>query len=187
MGIPDQPTPSILLSERLRYTGKKYTFVSQHLRFPGGKEGEREYFLHPGAGMVVPVTTEGHFMLLKQYRFAVGSYIYEFPAGTLEPGEVADETIRRELEEETGYRSHRWDSLGSFFLCPGYSDEVMQVYLARDLEKLDNPPPQDDDEDIEVIILSASDTEKLLLHQSDLDAKTIAAFYRAQALLAQES
>ncbi len=183
MGIP--PAPSILLAERLRYTGKKYTFVCQHLRFPGGQEGEREYLLHPGGAMVVPVTSEGHFMLLKQYRFAVGSYIYEFPAGTLEPGEAADQTIRRELEEETGYRGHRWDSLGTFFLAPGYSDEVMYVYLARDLEKLEDPPPQDDDEDIEVVVLSPDETAQLLLHQPDLDAKTIAAFYRAQAVLAQ--
>lgn len=180
-----QSHPSTLLFERLRYQGKKYAFVSQQLQFPGGKEGEREYLLHPGGAMVVPVTAAGEFLLLKQYRFAVGSYIYEFPAGTLEPGESADDTIRRELEEETGYRGHRWDPLGTFYLAPGYADEVMHVYLARDLEKLPDPPPQDDDEDIELLILPSDQVEHLLMTEAEVDAKTLAAFYRAQIRLQQ--
>ncbi len=182
MGIrPAQP--SELLHEHLRYQGNKYTFVSQHLRFPNGKEGIRDYILHPGAAVAVPVTAEGKFIAIYQYRFAVGSYIYEFPAGTTEVGEDAAETIKRELEEETGYRAQRWQDLGTYYLAPGYSNEVMGVYLAQDLELLAEPPPPDDDEDIEVVELTADDVIRLMCDSPDADAKSIAAFYRAHRWL----
>ncbi|NJK61285.1 MAG: NUDIX hydrolase [Synechococcaceae cyanobacterium SM2_3_1] len=186
MGIPEKTHPAVVLHERFRYQGKKYTFVCQRMRFPRDKEGEREYLIHPGGAMVIPVTAEGSFLCLRQYRFAVGTYIYEFPAGTLEFGEAPADTIQRELEEETGYRAHRWDSLGEFFLAPGYSDEVMYCFLARDLEKLPDPPPQDDDEDITVVEYTPAELAQLIMTTGELDAKSIACFYRAQMFLANE-
>jgi ADP-ribose pyrophosphatase len=183
MGILSKPNPPQVLQERLRYQGYKYTFVCQRMRFPGDKEGEREYLIHPGGAVVVPVTAAGKFVCIRQYRFAVGSYIYEFPAGTLEPGEDPEDTIRRELEEETGLRGHRWDHLGEFYLAPGYSDEVMYAFLARDLEPLENPPAQDDDEDITVVEFSPEELVDRIQNTADLDAKSIACFYRAQHFL----
>lgn len=178
--------PSQIIRERLRFQGYKYTFVSQRMRFPSGKEGEREYLIHPGGAVVVPVTAAGKFVCIRQYRFAVASYIYEFPAGTLEPGEHPDETIRRELEEETGLRAHRWDSLGQFYLCPGYSDEIMYAYLARDLEVLDSPPAKDEDEDIAVVEFSPAELTEIARFGLDLDSKSITCFWRAQMFLAAE-
>ncbi len=183
MNLEPESHPSTILHEQLRYQGKKYTFVAQHMRFPGGKEGLRDYLLHPGGSMAVPLTAAGNYLCLRQYRFAVGSYIYEFPAGTLEPNESPDETIKRELEEETGYRALQWDSLGSFYLAPGYSDEIMSVFLARELVQLPDPPAQDDDEDIQVVELSSTEMLQLAFKDLALDAKSIAAFYRAQLFL----
>ncbi len=177
--------PPQILAERLCYRGRKYTFVSRMMRFPGDKEGERDYLLHPGGAVAVPYTADGKFLCIRQYRFAVGSYIYEFPAGTLEPGEDPEQTIRRELEEEIGMRGHRWDSLGQFYLAPGYSDEIMFAFLARDLEVLEHPPAQDDDEDITVVGFTLDELIELSQTSSEFDAKSIAAFYRAQQLLAR--
>jgi ADP-ribose pyrophosphatase len=172
--------PSKLIDNRLHYRGHKFTYRVDRLQLPNGAEGEYEYIRHPGAGLAVPVNADSKFLLVKQYRFAVQRYLLEFPAGTLEAGENPDNTIQRELEEETGYRAHRWQKLGSFFICPGYSDEIIHAYLAQDLELLDNPPPQDDDEEIEVVCLSADEIQDLIAAGdavTSLDAKSITAFH----------
>lgn len=181
-----KPFPSEVVRERFRYQGFKYLFVSQRMRFPNQTEADREYLIHPGGAIVVPVTAAGKYVCIKQYRFAVSNYIYEFPAGTLEPGEDPDYTVRRELEEETGLRGHRWDNLGEFYLAPGYSDEVMYTYLARDLEVLPDPPPGDDDEDIVVEEFTAEEMISMIRTTPLLDAKSIACFYRAYLFLGQE-
>ncbi|MDX2272998.1 MAG: NUDIX hydrolase [Cyanobacteriota bacterium] len=181
--LPERPYPPQVVRERFRYQGYKYSFVCQKMRFPGNKEGEREYLIHPGGAIVVPVTASGEFVCIRQYRFAIANYIYEFPAGTLEPNEHPDQTIRRELEEETGRRGHRWDSLGTFYLAPGYSDELMYAYLARDLEVLPHPPAGDEDEDITVVELNPQEMQQRIQETSDFDAKSIACFYRAQQFL----
>jgi ADP-ribose pyrophosphatase len=177
---------SEVLQNRLSYQGSKFAFYVDRIKLPHGVVGEYAYIKHPGAGMAVPVTADGKFVLVKQYRFAIQRYLLEFPAGTLEVGEDHDVTIKREIEEETGYRANQWQYLGGFYLCPGYSDEIIHAYLAQGLEKLEHPPAQDEDEEIEVVLLSREEIEMLLRSQSadtSLDAKSITAFYLAlQAL-----
>ncbi|WP_017325790.1 NUDIX hydrolase [Synechococcus sp. PCC 7336] len=180
---PIPPQPSETLRDILHHRGFKFSYFSRRLRFPNGTEGDREYIEHPGGAVAVPVTAEGNFLLIRQYRFAIGAYIYEFPAGTLEPNEPPNITVRRELEEETGHTARRWDDLGQFFLAPGYSDETIFAYLARDLEKLFEPPAGDEDEDIEVVELTVAELRQKAIASQDLDAKTIACFHRALELL----
>jgi ADP-ribose pyrophosphatase len=173
---------SEVLINRLKYQGRKYTYCVDRLKLPNGKIGDYEYIKHPGAGIAVPITAEGKFVLVKQYRFAIARYILEFPAGTLELNENPADTIKRELEEETGFRGHSWQKLGSFFLCPGYSDEIIHAYLAQDLEKLTHPPDADEDEEIEVVLCDRSELEQMI-NSGDvgttLDAKSITGFYLA--------
>ena len=179
-------TPAKILQNRLSYQGRKFSFHVDRIQLPHGVIGEYSYIKHPGAGMAVPVTADGKFVLVKQYRFAIQRYLLEFPAGTLEVGENHDLTIQRELEEETGYRASQWQYLGGFYLCPGYSDEIIHAYLAQGIEKLENPPAQDEDEDIEVVFLSRDEIENLLRSQNaetSLDAKSITAFYLALQFL----
>ena len=100
----------------------------------------------------------------------------------MEVGENHDVTIKREIEEETGYSASKWQYLGGFYICPGYSDEIIHAYLAQDLTKLEHPPAQDEDEEIEVMLLSREEIEDLLRSQSadaSLDAKSITAFHLA--------
>lgn len=173
---------SEIIVNRLRYQGRKYVYRVDRLKLPNGKVGDYEYIQHPGAGMAIPITADGKFVLVKQYRFAIARYVLEFPAGTLEPNEDPAATIKRELEEETGFRGQTWQSLGSFFLCPGYSDEVIHAYLAQNLEKLENPPAGDEDEQIEVVFYDRQQLEALINAQeaaTSLDAKSITGFYLA--------
>jgi ADP-ribose pyrophosphatase len=172
-----------LLKQRLFYKGRKFDFEVNRLRLPNKVEGEWECIRHPGGALAVPVTAEGKLVLVRQYRFAVQGRILEFPAGTLEATENPLETVQREIEEETGYSAQKWDKLGEFFLAPGYSDEIIYAFLARDLTKLDTPPKQDEDEDIETILLTPEEMEKAILEGEPIDAKSITSFFLARPFL----
>jgi ADP-ribose pyrophosphatase len=172
-----------LLKRCLFYKGRKFDFEVNRLRLPNKSEGDWECIRHPGGALAVPVTPEGKLVLVRQYRFATQRRILEFPAGTLEQNENPLETIQREIEEETGYTSQRWDTLGEFFLAPGYSDEIIYAFLARDLTKLDNPPKQDEDEDIETVLMTPEELEKAILQGDPVDAKSISSFMLARRFL----
>lgn len=171
------------LASRLTYHGRKFDYEVKRLRLPNGAEGEWECVRHPGGALAVPVTPEGQLVLVRQYRFAVSDRLLEFPAGTIEPNEDPAETIAREIEEETGYRAGRWKNLGRFPLAPGYSDEYIYSFLALDLEKLATPPAQDEDEDIEVVLMSPAEFESEVQSGESIDAKSIASYFLAKPYL----
>jgi ADP-ribose pyrophosphatase len=175
--------PAKIISAKLHYQGRKFSFNVNQIQLPNGIEGEWEYIKHPGGALVVPITNEGKLVLVKQYRFPTQGRILEFPAGTLEVGETPASTVEREIQEETGYRASTWQSLGEFFLAPGYADEIIYAFLARDLEKLELPPAGDDDEDIEVIFMSVSEFETAIYDGEPIDAKSIAAYFLARRWL----
>ncbi|MDZ8078221.1 MAG: NUDIX hydrolase [Nostoc sp. DcaGUA01] len=172
-----------LLKQRLFHKGRKFDFEVNRLRLPNKSEGEWECIRHPGGALAVPVTPEGKLVLVRQYRFAVQGRILEFPAGTLEHNEDPLETVQREIQEETGYSAQKWHKLGEFFLAPGYSDEIIYAFLAQDLEKLETPPAQDADEDIETILLTPEELEKAILEGEPVDAKSISSFFLARPFL----
>lgn len=179
---PGQEPPQ-LLKQRLFFQGRKFNFEVNRLRLPNRAEGDWECIRHPGGALAVPVTPEGKLVLLRQYRFAVQGRLLEFPAGTLEPNEDPEETIKREIEEETGYRANKWQKLGQFFLAPGYSDEIIYAFLAQDLELLDKPPDQDVDEDMETVLMTPEELEKAILNGDEVDAKSISSFVLARPFL----
>ena len=180
--LPGQE-PSQILKQQLFYRGRKFNFEVNSLRLPNGAVGNWECVRHPGGALAVPVTPEGKLVLLRQYRFTVQGRLLEFPAGTVEPNESPEQTIKREIEEETGYRAHRWQNLGKFALAPGYSDEYIYAFLAQDLERLDTPPQQDEDEDMETILMSAQELEEAILSGEPVDAKSICSFFLARPFL----
>lgn len=181
--LNNQESPQIL-APRLFFQGRKFQFEVNKLELPNGAQGEWECIRHPGGALAVPVTNEGELVLVRQYRFAVQRRLLEFPAGTVEQGENPETTIQREIEEETGYSAKKWRNLGKFPLAPGYSDEYIYAFLAQDLEKLPNPPSQDDDEDIEVVLMTPAEFEKLALTSAEIDAKTITSYFLARPFLA---
>lgn len=175
--------PSEILEHKLSYKGRKFDYEVVKLRLPNGVEGEWECIRHPGGALAVPVTADGKFVLVRQYRFTAAGRLLEFPAGTVEVNESPFETIKREIEEETGYRANKWQDMGKFILAPGYSDEYIYAFLAQDLEKLAIPPQQDEDEDLEVVLMSESELEAAILNGEPIDGKSIASFYMARAYL----
>ena len=175
--------PAKILKQKLDYQGRKFSFSVNELELPNGVTGDWECIHHPGGAMVVPITNDGKLVLVKQYRFATQGRILEFPAGTLEVGESPAVTIKREIEEETGYRGHKWQDLGEFFLAPGYSDEIIYAFLAQDLEKLAVQPAGDDDEDIAVVLMTPTEFEAAIYNGEPIDAKSIAAYFLARRFL----
>ncbi len=181
--MPIGPEPPQFLRQKLFYKGRKFNFEVNRLRLPNQSEGEWECVRHPGGALAVPVTAEGKLVLVRQYRFAAQGWLLEFPAGTVEPNEDPASTIRREIAEETGYRACRWQMIGQFYLAPGYSDEVIYTFLAQDLEQLEAPPAQDEDEDIEVVLMTPTELEQAILRGEPVDAKSIASFFLARPFL----
>ena len=181
--MPLGQEPPQLLKQRLFYEGQKFNFEVNRLRLPNQVEGDWECIRHPGGALAVPVTADGELVLVRQYRFALQGRLLEFPAGTVEVNEDPGETIKREIQEETGYRANTWQSLGNFVLAPGYSDEIIYPFLAKDLEKLDTPPGLDADEDLEVILMSPEYLEKSILAGEAIDAKSIASFFLARPFI----
>ena len=181
--MPFGPEPPQRIKQKLFYEGRKFNFEVARLRLPNQAIGDSECIRHPGGSMAVPVTADGQFVLVRQYRFAMRGRLLEFPAGTVETGEDPLETIQREIQEETGYKAASWKKLGEFPNAPGYSDEIIYAYLATDLAELAEPLALDEDEDIEVVTMDAGALEDAILNGVPIDAKSIAAFFMARAHL----
>jgi ADP-ribose pyrophosphatase len=178
--MPLGAEPAKILQQKLHYQGRKFSFNVDRIELPNGAIGEWESIHHPGGALAVPMTPEGKLVLVKQYRFPTQGRILEFPAGTLEIGEDPATTISREIEEETGYRAGKWQKLGEFFLAPGYCDEIIYAFLARDLEKLAVQPAGDEDEDIEIVLMTPAEFEAAIETGEPIDAKSIAAYFLAR-------
>ncbi|MCC7058644.1 MAG: NUDIX hydrolase [Burkholderiaceae bacterium] len=103
------------------------------VRLPDGQPTSREYVVHPGAAAMVPVFADQRVLIERQFRYPLGTTFVEVPAGKLDPGESALQTARRELVEETGYRAREWAFLTRLHTAIGFSDEVIDVFLCRDL------------------------------------------------------
>lgn len=178
------PEPSRLLETTASLDARKIRFELNRIELPMGVQGTFGIIRHPGASLAVPVLEDGRVVLLRQYRFAVAARILEFPAGTLDDGEDPLATMERELQEEAGYSASRWESLGVMLPCPGYSDEQIHLFLARDLTPLEAPPAGDDDEDLEVLLLQPAELDAALASGDEyLDGKSLAAWFRARQVL----
>ena len=179
------PEPFELLDTVEAVDARKIRFERNRIKLPMGVEATFGMIRHPGASLAVPITADGHVVLLRQYRFAVQARLLEFPAGTLEEGEDPLESMQRELGEEAGYSAARWDALGPMLPCPGYSDEVIHLFLARQLQPLSAPVAGDEDEDIEVLLMQPDELDEALAGGDEaLDGKSVTAWFRARQLLA---
>ena len=154
------------------YNGKIFDVVVEKVTLPNGMTKNREVVRHPGAAAMVPFLDDGKVVLIKQYRHAVGEFLWEIPAGTLEPGEKAVECARRELVEETGYEASSLDKLAQILPAPGYTDERIHIFLATGLT-----PAEQKLEDDEVLKAEPTLFEtalKMITKGAIQDAKTIA-------------
>lgn len=159
------------LDHRTVYRGRILTLVVDRIIEPSGIEVEREVVHHAGAAVMLPLTHEHEVVLVRQFRYAVDRFLWEVPAGHIAPGERPEETAERELVEETGYYPHRLEKLAAVYPSPGFSDEVMHVFLATQLEKRSASP--EEDESIEVGNFSVEDAIALASEGQIADGKTL--------------
>ncbi|MBW1859931.1 MAG: NUDIX hydrolase [Deltaproteobacteria bacterium] len=126
------------------YNGKIFDVVLEKVTLPNGVVKNREIVRHPGAAAMVPILDDGNVVLIKQYRHAVGQFVWEIPAGTLEPEEGPLACARRELVEETGYEAATFHKLTEIWPAPGYTDEHIHIFLATGLTKAEQKLEDDE-------------------------------------------
>jgi ADP-ribose diphosphatase len=158
------------------YTGRIIDLDVDKVRFPDGSIGELEMIRHPGASAVVPFLSEPtgedpQVLLIRQYRYAAGAYLYEVPAGRLEPGETPEACARRELEEETGCRAQRIEALASIYTTPGFTDEKIHLFAAYGLTT--GQVQRDADEFMEVQTKPLTEALAMISRGEIVDGKTI--------------
>jgi len=169
---------SVQVNERhtIRH-GRVFDITVENVTFPNGFRVDLEILRHPGASAVVPLLGTDKVVMLKQYRHAIGDFMWEIPAGTFDGQEDPLVCAQRELTEETGYTAGGWERLGAITPVPGYSDERIHLFLARDLA----PAAQnlDQDELLEVYPLPLSEVVEMIMAGKIEDAKTIAGIFFA--------
>jgi ADP-ribose pyrophosphatase len=166
--------PGKISSERI-YTGKIITLDRDTVRFPDGSVGEMDLVRHPGASAIVPFVTDvtaedPQILLLRQYRYAAEQYLYEVPAGRLDPGESPHDCAARELREETGCSASTIEFLFTMFTTPGFTDERIHVFLAAGLSRGETRHEADEFMTVETVTLSRA--LRLIQEGEIKDAKT---------------
>lgn len=165
------------IKRAVKFEGNIFTVAVDDVELPNGLgQAKRELIFHRGAVSILTVTPDNKIVLVKQYRKAIEKISYEIPAGKLEVGENGSEkeAALRELEEETGYTGDL-ELLYEFYTAIGFCNEKIKLYLAKNLQKVPNPRPQDDDEVLELFELTLEECMDLVKSGDIEDAKTIIA------------
>lgn len=157
------------------FTGKLLVVRRDKVRLPNGGEATREFVVHPGAVLIVPVLDDGRLVLERQFRYPVGRVMLEFPAGKIDPGEAPLATAQRELQEEAGYAAATWKKLGTLHPEIGYSTEFIDMYEARGLSFVGTR--LDEGEFLDVVTMSEDELLTTYDCGGVTDAKTIAALF----------
>lgn len=154
------------------FDGKVISLKVDDVTLPNGATSKREIINHPGAVAVIAITDNHKLLLVEQYRKAIERSIIEIPAGKLEKGEEPIVTARRELEEETGYTTDDLTFVQAFATSPGFADEVIHIYLAKNLKKLEVAAALDEDEFVELMEVTLEEAEAMVADERIYDAKT---------------
>ena len=133
------------------YEGRIFNVVLEEVTLPNGATKKREIIRHPGAAAMVPLLEDRRVIMVRQYRHAVGRFVWEIPAGTLEPGEDPVTCARRELVEEIGYEAGRLEKITEILPAPGYTDEHIHVFLATGLTPAEQQLQDDEVLDVEFV------------------------------------
>ncbi len=154
------------------YNGKIINVELENVLLPNGNESVREIVRHAGVSAIV-IYDENRLVLVKQYRKAVDNYLFEIPAGKIEKNEDPIDAAIRELEEETGYKADALELISKFYSSPGFTDEIIYIFLARNVLK--GNEKRDDDEFIEVYKVTINEALEMIINGEIQDAKTIIA------------
>jgi ADP-ribose pyrophosphatase len=164
------------ISSQLKYECSFLKLYEDEVKLDQGKTAQRVVLQHPGGASVLPITESGQIVLTKQYRYPIRSLSIEIPAGKKDHKDEDGLTCaKRELEEETGYVSNDWELMFSFHPCVGYSDEKLDIFIAKHCTLKPQPKPMDEDEEIDLMMVDPCDVEKLIQSNIITDGKTIIA------------
>ncbi|MEZ9565159.1 NUDIX hydrolase [Vibrio artabrorum] len=158
---------------------KSISLIEESVTLPTNITVKHTKIQHPGAAVILPITSSGNIILINQFRPSLKKWLLELPAGTIEVGETPLQCAQRELEEETGYSAASFHSLGQVTPLAGFCDEIQHLFIARDLS-LTTRFECDEDEVIEVIELSLEALHDKIRHDQITDTKTIACLSKAQ-------
>ena len=161
---------------RTVYTGRVFRVEHETVRLPHGKTTSMDIIRHRGSVVLIPQPDAASVILIRQYRHAIRKWLWELPAGTLEPGEAPRAAARRECEEETGLHPKRVVKLGAYFPTPGFCDELMTFYGCYDLVQPATPPKPDEDEQITARVFSLAEVAQLIARGRVIDMKTVVGF-----------
>lgn len=172
------------VSSKLVYDGKLLKVRNDTVRLPDGGAAEREWIDHPGAVAVLAVTDTGELVMERQFRYPLSRDMIEVPAGKIDPGEEPLATAKRELKEETGYTASEWTHVATIHLAIGYSNEHIEIYLAKDLGR--EMAKLDQEEFLEVFTLPLATALAWVREGRITDSKTVASLFWAEKILGGE-
>ena len=178
-----------LLSTKRVYDGRIVSLDVDTVRFPNGTVGDLEMLRHPGASAVVPFLddprdNDPRVLLIRQFRHATGDYLCEIPAGRRDAGETPEATATRELREETGYSCGALRKLTWIWTTPGFTDEVIHLFLATEL--VPGTTAHEADEVLDVHVYRWSDVRTMIREGAIVDAKTLVALLYVEAEVRSE-
>jgi ADP-ribose pyrophosphatase len=158
------------------FDGRVFSVSVETITLPRGQELRAEIVRHPPSVVLIPITAEGDVILVRQYRHAIGRWLWELPAGSLDPGEEAEAAAIRECHEEINLVPGKVERLGALFPTPGYCDEEMIFFKATALRapRPDEQAHADDDEDIEPKAFAPGDLRRMIAIGEIVDLKTVA-------------
>ena len=164
-------------STSILHQGRIFKLQRENITLGEGVVVDMDIIRHPGASAIVPMSHDDSLMLIKQYRHAIGDFIWEIPAGTCNPHETPLDCAKRELIEETGFSANIWEKLGEITPVPGYSDERIYIFVSSDL----TPARQnlDKDEMLDVHEMRLDEAVKMIHGGLIQDSKTICGLYLA--------
>jgi ADP-ribose pyrophosphatase len=156
------------------YRGRVFSVEVDRMRFPNGTEHEVAVVRHPPSVVLVPMMDDRHVILIRQYRAAIGREIWELPAGSLDPGETAEDAAARECEEEIGLVPRRLERIQGLFPTPGFCDEELIFFRVSDLRPpaADSPRKPDEDEDIHARTFTIEEAKAMAARGDIIDLKT---------------
>ena len=164
------------------YRGKLLDVRQDRVQLPDGQVSTREYVVHQGAAVVIPILDSGELIFERQFRYPLGKTLLELPAGKIDPGEAPATTAKRELLEETGYSAREWRYLGVMHPCVGYSNERIEIFLARGLQQ-ESGQQLDHGEFLDLLKMSLDDAILAVRNGEITDSKTITALFWAEKVL----
>lgn len=172
------------LSSEETFRGKLLHVHRDEVKLPDGTQSLREWVAHPGAVVLIAQLDNGNLLFERQYRYPLRRVFLELPAGKIDPGEHILDTARRELREETGYKAGFWRHLGTMHPCIGYSNERIEIFLARELTHVGDA--LDEGEILQVVELGVQDAILAVRDGDITDAKTVTALMWAEKILSGE-